>query len=88
MNPRYRWLLFDADGTLFDFERAETSALTRTFAQFDLPLAPDLQDTYRKIKLGEGPRQRARLRPLEIKQRAVRVEQQPAIAWVHAADLT
>ena len=47
MTTRYRWLLFDADGTLFDFERAETSALARTFAQFDLPLAPDLQDTYR-----------------------------------------
>ena len=49
MIVRYRWLLFDADGTLFDFERAETSALARTFAQFDLPLAPDLQDTYRVI---------------------------------------
>ena len=49
MSTPYRWLLFDADGTLFDFERAETSALARTFAQFDLPLAPDLQDTYRVI---------------------------------------
>ena len=39
MNLLYKWLLFDADGTLFDFERAETSALARTFAQFDLPLA-------------------------------------------------
>ena len=49
MIARYRWLLFDADGTLFDFERAETNALARTFAQFDLPLASDLQDTYRVI---------------------------------------
>ena len=49
MKQRYRWLLFDADGTLFDFERAEASALARTFARFDLPLAPDTVDAYRAI---------------------------------------
>ncbi len=49
MNPRYRWLLFDADGTLFDFERAEAGALARAFARFNLPLAPDTADAYRAI---------------------------------------
>jgi 2-haloacid dehalogenase len=49
VSPLYRWLLFDADGTLFDFARAETSALARTFAQFDLLLAPDTADIYRRI---------------------------------------
>lgn len=49
MNPRYRWLLFDADGTLFDYERAEASALARTFARFALPLAPGTVDAYRAI---------------------------------------
>ncbi|MDH3402485.1 MAG: YjjG family noncanonical pyrimidine nucleotidase [Acidobacteriota bacterium] len=29
---RYRWLLFDADGTLFDYDGAEASALERTLA--------------------------------------------------------
>ena len=33
----YQWLLFDADGTLFDYDRAETAALKASFAQFDLP---------------------------------------------------
>jgi FMN phosphatase YigB (HAD superfamily) len=27
----YQWLLFDADGTLFDFERAESAALRQAF---------------------------------------------------------
>ena len=47
--PRYRWLLFDADGTLFDYDRAEASALATTFAQFDLPLAPGTAHAYRGI---------------------------------------
>lgn len=33
---RYRWIVFDADGTLFDYDRAELSALTRTFHQYRL----------------------------------------------------
>ena len=45
----YRWLLFDADGTLFDFERAEVGALARTFAQFDLPMAPGTPEAYRDV---------------------------------------
>jgi 2-haloacid dehalogenase len=49
MNPRYRWLLFDADGTLFDFDRAEAGALARTFARFGLPLTPGTADAYRAI---------------------------------------
>jgi FMN phosphatase YigB (HAD superfamily) len=28
---RYQWLLFDADGTLFDFDRAESAALRHVF---------------------------------------------------------
>jgi phosphoglycolate phosphatase-like HAD superfamily hydrolase len=31
---KYRWLLFDADGTLFDYDRAEAMALAATFEQF------------------------------------------------------
>jgi len=33
---RYSWIVFDADGTLFDYDRAETSALGRTFRQYGL----------------------------------------------------
>jgi YjjG family noncanonical pyrimidine nucleotidase len=49
MIPSYRWLLFDADGTLFDYDRAEAHALTATFAQFGLPLAPGDHAVYREI---------------------------------------
>ena len=30
---RYRWIILDADGTLFDYDQAELSALTGTFRQ-------------------------------------------------------
>jgi 2-haloacid dehalogenase len=49
MTPRYRWLLFDADGTLFDYDAAEKDALERTFAQFALPIGKDTADAYRAI---------------------------------------
>jgi 2-haloacid dehalogenase len=41
MSP-YRWLLFDADNTLFDFDRAESEALRRTFDQHGI----DVDDAY------------------------------------------
>jgi 2-haloacid dehalogenase len=49
LNTPYRWLLFDADGTLFDFGRAEVNALTRSFAQFDLPMTPAAAEIYREV---------------------------------------
>jgi len=33
MEMKYVWLLFDADGTLFDYDHAEETALKNTFAQ-------------------------------------------------------
>jgi 2-haloacid dehalogenase len=45
----YTWLLFDADGTLFDYERAEAAALQNTFAQYDVPFAPDALALYGQI---------------------------------------
>jgi 2-haloacid dehalogenase len=48
--PRYRWLLFDADGTLFDYERAEQVALEQALVgigvSFDLAYH---LPTYRQI---------------------------------------
>ena len=49
MHKHYTWLLFDADGTLFDYEQAEASALQKTFAQFGLPFAPGHLASYRQI---------------------------------------
>jgi YjjG family noncanonical pyrimidine nucleotidase len=45
----YCWLLFDADGTLFDYDQAETYALQQSFAQIDVPFDADCQATYRNI---------------------------------------
>jgi 2-haloacid dehalogenase len=49
MTMRYKWLLFDADGTLFDFDRAEASALCKTLEQFGVPFTPERLTTYQRI---------------------------------------
>ncbi len=45
----YTWLLFDADGTLFDYEKAEAQALQATFEQFGQPYATSHLDLYHPI---------------------------------------
>jgi 2-haloacid dehalogenase len=45
----YKWLLFDADGTLFDYDRAEASALCKTLEQFGVPFTPERLNTYQRI---------------------------------------
>ncbi len=47
--PRYRWLVFDADGTLFDYDRAELNALSRTFEHYDVFLDPASHRAFREI---------------------------------------
>jgi 2-haloacid dehalogenase len=47
MTPR--WVLFDADGTLFDFDRAAAAAMAETFAAHDLPFTDDLLTVYEEI---------------------------------------
>ncbi|MBI5304776.1 MAG: noncanonical pyrimidine nucleotidase, YjjG family [Chloroflexi bacterium] len=46
---KYSWLLFDADGTLFDYDQAEQSALRRTFDDFSLRDEPAYREIYRRI---------------------------------------
>ena len=45
----YHWILFDADGTLFDFSRAETAALTAAFAEEDLSFEDRHLELYRQV---------------------------------------
>ena len=45
----YRWLLFDADGTLFDYEAAEHQALGETLADYGLDARPEVLAAYQKI---------------------------------------
>ena len=46
---RYRWLLFDADGTLFDYDRAEAAAVEATWSELGLEPPAGLLETYRRI---------------------------------------
>ena len=45
----YSWLFFDADDTLFDYSRAEASALAATADEFGLASVPDLMPTYQAV---------------------------------------
>jgi len=47
--PNYQWLLFDADGTLFDYDRAEAAALRQAFQRNGDPFDPGHLATYRRI---------------------------------------
>ncbi len=48
MQP-YQWLLFDADGTLFDFDRAEKMALEEVFRLTGVKFDPDYLSVYQRI---------------------------------------
>ena len=45
----YKWLLLDADNTLFDFTAAEDFALTRTLIRFGESVSDEIKAGYRKI---------------------------------------
>jgi 2-haloacid dehalogenase len=49
MKKHYPWLWFDADNTLFDYNRAETVALLKSFQLFNLRFDESYMDTYRNI---------------------------------------
>jgi len=52
----YRWILFDADGTLFDYDAAETQALRRTTIDLDIDARPSLLEEFRAIQAQLWPR--------------------------------
>jgi len=45
----YTWFLFDADGTLFDYDKSEPVALAETFAQFGYTFNTVYLDAYHTI---------------------------------------
>lgn len=49
MKKHYPWLWFDADGTLFDFHRAEAIALKNAFQVANTPFKDEYLDVYRHI---------------------------------------
>ncbi len=46
---RYQWIIFDADGTLFDYDLAENSALKLSFQHFGNDYKPEYLVLYRKF---------------------------------------
>ena len=69
MKKHYPWLWFDADGTLFDYNRAEATALKKTFESLSLPFEDGHLDVYRQINGGLWQA----LERQEIKQDVLRV---------------
>ena len=49
MGGPYDWVLFDADGTLFDYDRAESLALNRAFEAIGATFRSDHLPIYRRI---------------------------------------
>jgi putative hydrolase of the HAD superfamily len=45
----YDWLLFDLDGTLFDYDTAERTALTKTFTEHGITYMDSYLDVYRQV---------------------------------------
>ena len=49
IKKHYPWILFDADGTLFDYDRAERSAFQGAFQALQLPFQEGYLDVYQGI---------------------------------------
>jgi len=79
---RYRWIVFDADGTLFDYDRAERSALARTCGQHGLEFDSEVHRLFGeinkplwvKLEQGEISSQRLRVLRFEVLAEALEVE--------------
>jgi YjjG family noncanonical pyrimidine nucleotidase len=49
MKKHYPWLFFDADGTLFDYNRAEANAFRKAFSVLQIQFEEDYLEAYQKI---------------------------------------
>jgi len=86
MHMRYDWLLFDADGTLFDYDKAEATALQQTFQAIGAPYQPDYLTAYRRVnsqmwrafERGEIAQARLKERRFELLFEVIGVQMDPA----------
>lgn len=82
---KYKWLLFDADGTLFDYDKAEGAALKNTFEEFGLGYEARYAGAYRRIngeiwldfENGRISQQRLRTRRFELLFEAIQIDCDP-----------
>lgn len=49
MNSKYKWLLFDADGTLLNYDKSEKHALSEALKAFETDNQTGYREKYRKI---------------------------------------
>jgi 2-haloacid dehalogenase len=78
----YHWLLFDMDGTLFDYDRAERHALRSTFEQMGIPYQESYLPIYSEInrqlwldfEKGGIDQARLRTRRFELLSEAINVD--------------
>ncbi len=81
----YDWLLFDADGTLFDYEKAETLSLEKAFRQTGHSFDPDYSQVYRQIngqiwidfEQGDISQDRLRIKRFELLFDAIDIKSDP-----------
>ncbi len=81
----YDWLLFDADGTLFDYEKAETLSLEKAFRQTGQSFDPDYSQVYRQIngqiwidfEQGDISQDRLRIKRFELLFDAIDIKSDP-----------
>jgi YjjG family noncanonical pyrimidine nucleotidase len=84
---KYKWLLFDADGTLFDYDRAEGAALKDTFELLGLPYDARYAAVYRQINAdiwldfeeGRVTQERLRTKRFELLFDAIQIDCDPAV---------
>jgi len=83
--PGYTWLLFDADGTLFDFDKAEERALELVLADLKQPASESALRSYRAInrelwhgfELGRVTQAEIKVRRFQLWMEELRVEADP-----------
>lgn len=69
MEQKYKYILFDADNTLFDFNLSEKEALCATFCEFGVDLSDEQNEIYhaindslwKKLERGETTRERLKI---------------------------
>jgi 2-haloacid dehalogenase len=82
---KYKWLLFDADGTLFDYDKAEALALRSTFQALGWAYEARYAQVYRRIngeiwldfENGKISQERLRTRRFELLFDAIGIECDP-----------
>lgn len=70
MMKRYSWLLFDADGTILDYEAAEAHSLKASAAAFGFDVTPGVLSLYQEINSALwADLEKARISSLELRVR-------------------